>query len=200
VSSVLLLLSKLPLNLLLEMMIVLRILLFHKSNLAVLQLIGLHLSLTLLWRQLRTERSFVAQLSTVVTYWRSLWHLFTEVCCRRQLETRMHVFAGFAIRTKAGEIVFAKNSPHVPMPAAWSMSTEASVVPRAILNLAFRVNVEESALFLVAGVESGIEVALRHFRHVVFVKKLAAVSLLAESSQPMLANDGLLFSLNKKTQ
>lgn len=65
----------------------------------------------------------------------------------------------------------------MPMPTTRSVPTETSIVPRTILNLALRIDVKEGALLLVAGVESRVEVALGHFRHVVLVKKLAAVAL-----------------------
>lgn len=41
-------------------------------------------------------------------------------------------------------------------------------------------------------VKARIEVAFRHFCHVIFVKELALVSLLTQSAQPMLADDCLV--------
>jgi hypothetical protein len=55
VAGVLLLLAQLTLEFLLQMVIVLRILLFHECDLTVFKLIGLKLSFTLLWWQLWTE-------------------------------------------------------------------------------------------------------------------------------------------------
>ena len=43
-----------------------------------------------------------------------------------------------------------------------------------------------------AGVEPGVEVALRHLTHVVLVQELALVSLLTQPPEPVLAHDGLV--------
>lgn len=196
VPSILLLLSQLTLKFLLEMVVVLRILLLHQSDLTVFELVRFELSFALLWGQLRTERSFVTELSAIVTYWWALWHFFTKIGGGRELEARMHVFARLRFRTEASQIVLAQDSSDVPMTTTWAMPAKASIVPRTILDLALGVYVKKRALFLVAGVESRIEIALRHFRHIVLVQKFAAVALLAQRPQPMLAHDCLLFSFD----
>ena len=68
------------------------------------------------------------------------------------------------------------------------MSTESAVVPRAVFDLRGRVDVLERAFFVQASAELLVEVTFGHFRHVVFVEKLAIVALLAQTAQPMLAN------------
>lgn len=75
------------------------------------------------------------------------------------------------------------------VPAVGTVAAEASLVPRTILHLALRVDVQKGTLFVVAGVEPRVEVALGHLGHVVLVQELALVALLAQSSQPVLAHD-----------
>jgi hypothetical protein len=108
----------------------------------------------------------------------------------------MHVLARLAVRTETGQVVFAQHSTDMPMPAAGSVSTKSSIVPRAILDLALGIDVEESALFLVAGVEAGVEIAFGHLRHVVLVEEFAAIAFLAQRAKPMLAHDRLLLRLD----
>lgn len=136
------------------MVIVLRILLFHLGDLPVSEFVGLELSFTLFWRQFRAERSLVAELSTVVTHWRSLRKFFTQISSWRKLKSRMHVLTSLSIRTKASQIILAQNSSHVSVSAAGSVSTEATIVPRAILDLALGIDVQKCALLLMTGVES----------------------------------------------
>lgn len=175
------------------MVIVLRILLLHQSDLTVLQLVRFELSFTLLWRQFRTERCFVTKLSAIMTYWWALWHFFTKIGGGREFEAGMHVFTRLSIRTEASQIIFAEDSSDMPMATTWAMPAKASIVPRTVLDFALRVYVKKRTLFLVAGVESRIEIALRHFRHIILVQKLATVAFLAKRSKPMLAYDCLLF-------
>lgn len=102
----------------------------------------------------------------------------------------MHVLARAALRTEARQIVCTEDAADVAMPAMRSVSAKAAVIPRTVLDLAFRIYVQKGAFLVVAGVESGIEVAFRHLCHVEFVEKLALVALLAEAAQPVLTHDG----------
>jgi len=101
----------------------------------------------------------------------------------------MHVLAGRSLGTETGQVVHAQHSPEMLVPAVRSVAAEAPLVPRAVLDLALRVDVQEGALLVVAGVEARVEVALGHLGHVVLVQELALVALFAESAQPVLAHD-----------
>lgn len=82
------------------------------------------------------------------------------------------------------------------MPTTGPMPTESSIVPWTILNLAFRIDVQESAFFFVAGVESRVEITFRHFRHVIFVQKFATVAFFTKRSKPMFTHDCFLLRLD----
>lgn len=86
------------------------------------------------------------------------------------------------------------------MPAMWSVPTEATLVPRAIFHFALWINVQERTLLVVAGIESRVEVTLRHLGHVVLMQKLTLIPLLAETAQPVLTHDGPVTSyVSKRT-
>lgn len=133
----------------------------------------------------------VPELAAVVARGQLLVHLiFADLSQRRQLEARMHVLAGGSLRAESGQVVHAEHPPQVLVPAVRTVAAEAALVPRAVLHLRLGIDVQEGALLVVAGVEAGVEVALRHLGHVVLVQELALVALLAEATQPVLAHDG----------
>ena len=104
----------------------------------------------------------------------------------------MGIWTGGTHRAEAGQPVDAENSPHVTMSTVGAVAAEAAVVPGTVSDLGLGVNVEEGTLLVVAGVEPGVEVALRHLAHVVLVEELALVSLLTQPPEPVLADDGLV--------
>lgn len=81
----------------------------------------------------------------------------------------MHVLAVPAIGAESGQIVHAEDTSHVPMATVGSMATEAAIVPRTILDLALRIDVQEGTFLVVAGIKAGIEVALGHLLHIEFM-------------------------------
>ena len=64
----------------------------------------------------------------------------------------------------------------------FTVSTEATVVPGAVLDLRLAVDVQELALFVAALAVLRVEVALGHLAHVVLVQELALVALLAQAA------------------
>ena len=104
----------------------------------------------------------------------------------------MSIGTGGANWTESGQPVDAENSPDVTVATVGAVTAEASVVPGTVADLGFRINVEEWTLLVVAGVEPGVEVALRHLAHVVLVEELALVSLLTQPPEPVLADDGFV--------
>jgi len=104
----------------------------------------------------------------------------------------MSIGTGGSNWTEAGQPVDTENSPDVTVPTVGAVTAEASVVPGTVSDLGFRINMEERTLLVVAGVEPGVEVALRHLTHVVFVEELALVPLLTEPPEPVFADDGFV--------
>lgn len=137
----------------------------------------------------------MTKLTTIMTNRWSFRRIFRDIRRRRQFKSRMHKFTAGTVRTKTSEIIFTQNSSHMTMTTRGAMTTKSSIVPGAVFDLRFWIDVEESALFFMACIKSRIEVALGHFCHVIFVQKFAAVALLTESSQPMLANDCFLLEI-----
>ena len=64
----------------------------------------------------------------------------------------MGLFAGLTRGTEACKVVDTQHPTHVSMPTVWAVSTEAPVVPRAVLYLGLGVYVQERTLFVVAGI------------------------------------------------
>ena len=104
----------------------------------------------------------------------------------------MGIWTGGTHRAEAGQPVDAENSPDVTVSTVGAVTAEPTVIPGTVSDLGFRVDVEEWTLLVVAGVEPGVEVALRHLAHVVLVEELALVSLLTQPPEPVLADDGFV--------
>lgn len=101
---------------------------------------------------------------------------------RRELESGVHVLAVRSVGAETGNVVRAQHSADVAVPAVGPVSAEPAVVPRTVFYFAFGVYVEKGALFIVTSVETGVEIALWHFGHVVFVQKLALIAFFAQAS------------------
>ncbi len=91
----------------------------------------------------------------------------------------MHEFTGRPFWTESDKVIHTNDSPGMPVPAEGTMLAEASVIPRTIFDLGFRVDVEKRTFFVTALPEFGVEVTLRHLGHIILMQEFALVSLLA---------------------
>lgn len=106
-----------------------------------------------------------------------------------------------ALWTKSTHIIETNHSSDMPMPAAWAMFAESSVIPRTVFNFRFWINVKILAFLVATFPKLGIKVALRHLCHVVFMKKLTLITLFAKASQPVFTYHGLFpFGVSKGAQ
>jgi len=152
-----------------------------------------HLLIPQLLRHLAAVADLVPHLPTVVTSDDHLLpHLRVHVRGCWQLKPGVGVRAGGPGRAKPSQVIYTEHSPHVAVATIRTMATEPAVIPRTVADLGLWVYVEEGALFVVAGIEPGVEVTLGHLAHVVLVQKLALVPLLAEPPQPVLTDDCLV--------
>lgn len=98
------------------------------------------------------------------------------------------LLAGAAVGAEAGEVVRAQLAADVALAAAGAQLAEAALVVGAGRQLAARVDVQVQALVAVGTVAVAYEeVALGHLTQVVLVQELAALALLAQAPEPMLA-------------
>lgn len=162
----------------------------HVAHCAIAKLILSLDSFSLFLWHLLTIRGLVAQFSAVMARGSALLQLIPRDFRRwRQFEPRMHILALLPIWTKTCQVICTENSTDMPMATMGPMPAESSVIPRTILYLALRINVQKWALFVVASIEPGIEVALGHLCHVIFVQEFTLIPLFAQSSQPVLADN-----------
>lgn len=146
-----------------------------------------------------TAGCFVTRLITVMTYNVHGFFLAAFIF-HRKLESWMHMFTLRAFRTKPTHVVQAYNSPHMSMPTAWTMLAESSVIPWTVLYLRLRINVKVLAFFVTTFTKLGIKITFWHFCHVIFVKKLALITLFTQPSQPVLTDNCLFtFGVSKRT-
>lgn len=132
----------------------------------------------------------VAQLSAKMAGGGTLLHLVLgHLGHGWQFEARMHVLACRTVRTEAGQVIGAQHTAYMPMPTMWPMTTEAPVIPGTVFDFALRIDVQKWALFVVARIESRIEIAFGHLRHIVFVQEFTLIALFAQAAQPMFAHD-----------
>lgn len=108
-----------------------------------------------------------------------------------QLKTWVHKFTGFSFWTESHQVVHTDHPSCVSVSAVRTVFAEASVIPGTVFNLGLRINVQERTFLVATLAKLGVEVAFRHFGHVVFVEELALVSLLAQSSEPVLTHHRL---------
>ena len=98
-----------------------------------------------------------------------LAHLGILICGSWQLKLGMSIIALLTIGTEASQVVNTEHSPHMTVATVGTMATETSVIPGTVSYLGLRINVKERTFFVVTGIESGVEVALRHFAHIILM-------------------------------
>lgn len=133
------------------------------------------------WINFVAVYSLVAMLTAEMTDYNWRFLLILEILIRRcrQFKSGMHVFTVGTFGTESSQVIGAQHPPDVPVSTVRTVSAEATVVPRTVLDLTFGVYVKERTLFVVAGVEPRVKVTFWHFCHVVFVQEFTLVSFLA---------------------
>lgn len=118
----------------------------------------------------------------------------------RQVEHGMHKFALRSVGAKSAKILDAHHAPCVSIATEWAVPAEPSVIPGAISNFRFRIYMQKWTLLVTTCVETRVEVAFRHFRHVKLVKEFALVPLLAKTPQPVFTYHGsVALNMPKRT-
>ena len=108
---------------------------------------------------------------------------------RRHKRFNMTHIALRAQRAEASQVVRAGGAAHMLLGTLGTKFTKATLIAFAPAALDTRLNVHVQAVFRrVAESKSGEKAALRHAPQVVLVQVVAHVALLAQSSQPVLAD------------
>ena len=139
----------------------------------------------------------------------------------KEKATQLFKLAAGAFGTESEEVVLANDLLDVPVLAVGSVAAKASIIPRTVFDLGLSIEMQKLAFLVTALAWTkrdqdrlgqsddqyelewtvgsgtgltvfGVEEALGHLAHVVFVQELALVALLAQTSEPMLAYDGLV--------
>jgi len=138
-------------------------------------------------------RNFVSNFSTVVACYHNLFaHFRVHVRRARQFKPWMGICALGSCRAETCQVVDTKHPAHMSVSAVGTVPTETSVIPGTIPDLSLGIYVQEGTLFVVAGIESRVEIALRHLGHVILVEELALVAFLTQAPQPMLAHNSFV--------
>lgn len=106
-----------------------------------------------------------------------------------QIKLRVHEFTLWTLGAETAQIVDTHHASCVPMTTVGPMSAEPSIIPRAILDLGFWVDVKKWAFLVAASIKARIEVALRHLCHVVLVEEFTLVALFTKPTKPVLAHN-----------
>lgn len=121
-----------------------------------------------------------------------LWKRRLFRSSHRQFKTRVHKFTGFSFWTEAHQVIHTDHPSCVSVSAVRTVFAEASVIPGTVFDLGLGIDVQEWTFLVAALAKLGVEVAFRHLGHVVFMEELALVSLLTQSSEPVLTHHRLL--------
>lgn len=97
----------------------------------------------------------------------------------------MHKFALGSIGAKSAKILDTHHAPCVSIATEWAVPAKPSVIPGAISHFGFGIYMQKWAFLVTTCVETRVEIAFRHLRHVELVKEFALVALLAKTPQPV---------------
>jgi len=133
--------------------------------------------------------------------WRQLWQIviFCSITGRSKVGLKkkiikkklfyrdilLSVLAFRSLGTKSNQPIRAHYFPYMPWFTIWTMFTKPSRIPGTFFYFWIRVNMKILAVTILTATKFWKEIAFRHFRHVIFMKKFAIVSFFTQTTQPM---------------